>query len=550
MSWPLIAPALWQEPGLVLQDNSTDQQGAAAPDGLRQRADGLVGLSNMIGRRAWLRRPAAWALRWVDVSLRIFVIAFLFAVVIGVIDPFGLKRAGEVQSQRIAGRMFAPFYGMPPTSAGSPAASAQDHIAVVLIDDHTLQARESAWPPRYSYYDEVLRRVLAQQPRAVYVDILMEQRRDYDDSYTDARDGIAAEIGCAKVPVLFGVSAPGRRSIFSGVGSAASGCSTALPASNSDIVPVAQDVVTSWKGVGSDYPLLLAAKNVRDEGWVPSLSTGPGFGADYRSVALALYQQACRTRSDAGCRESARALNAQALGTPMSVQWGSTLPRLPVQPHGLGCVRTAPVGWWSRLASAAGLTVDGFLSGLDEQVENHRRERCAYTLTVFEEQLDDPALAAVLKDRVVLIGTRLNGLGDQVISPVHQQLPGVYLHAMALDNLMQWGSERMYTDSLRDRLSELLGMLLICFTAGAALLLTPRISPRWLRWLRSAVVVVACIGSSLLIVLVSQLYLRQPPGHWLSALVLACVAIWEVSWWNVREQPSARPAEIPETIHE
>lgn len=534
------------------QDNSTNQQvvnGLACPS---SQGDGLLGISDITWRRAWQRRLAAWVLRWVDVSLRIFGIAFLVAVVIGVIDPFGLKRAGEVQSQRIAGRMFAPFYGMPQTSPGSPAASAQDHIAVVLIDDHTLQARELAWPPRYSYYDEVLRRVLAQQPRAVYVDILMEQRRDYDDSYTDARDGIAAEIGCAKVPVLFGVSAPGRRSIFSGMGSAASGCSIASPASDSDVVPVVQDVVTSWKGVGSDYPLLLAAKNVRDEGWVPPLSTGPGFGADYRSVALALYQQACRTRSDAGCRESARALSAEALGTPMSVQWGSALPRLPVRPRGLGCVRTAPVGWRARLESAVGLTKDGFSGGLDEQVENRRRERCAYTLTVFEEQLDDPALGAVLKDRVVLIGTRLNGLGDQVMSPVHQQLPGVYLHAMALDNLMQWGSERMYTDSLRDRLSELLGMLLICFAAGAALLLTRRVPPRWLRWRRwwrSGAVVVACIGSSVLIVLVSQFCLRQPPGHWLSALVLACVAIGVAGWPDVRERPSAKPDETPENTH-
>ncbi|MCD0267894.1 CHASE2 domain-containing protein [Xanthomonas melonis] len=546
MSRPPDAPALWQEPGLGAQDNSTDQPGAGAPVSLQQQGDGLVGLSDMIGRRAWLRRPAAWALRWVDVSLRIFVVVFLLTVVVGVLDPFGLKRASEVQSQRIAGRMFAPFYGMPPTPAGSPPTIAQDHIAVVLIDDHTLRARELAWPPRYNYYDEVLRRVLAQRPRAVYVDILMERRRDYDDSYADARDGIAAEIGCAKVPVLFGVSAPGRRSIFSGVGSAASGCSTGPVATESGVTPVAQDVVTSWRGVGSDYPLLLAAENVRDEGWIPPLSTGPGFGADYRSVALALYQQACRTRSSAGCRERAQALSSEVLGTPMAVQWGSTLPRVQARPRGLGCVRTAPAGWWSRLHSALGLTRDGLASGVDAQAENRRRERCAYTLTVFEEQLDDPAVAVVLKDRVVLIGTRLSGLGDQVLSPVHQQLPGVYLHAMALDNLMSWGSQHMSTDSWRDRVAELLGMLLLCFAAGAALLLTRRVP---LRRLRAITVVVACLGSSLLIVLVSQLYLRQPPGHWLSTLVLAFVAIRAVGWRDVREQTLAQPAEAPENTH-
>lgn len=501
-------------------DISTEHQCASTSGDIHQRGDGLVGISDTIGRRVWLRRPAACVLRWVDVSLRIFVAVFLLTLLIGVIDPFGLKRAGEVQSQRIAARMFAPFYGMPSSAMNSPTAVAQDHIAVVLIDDHTLQSRDSAWPPRYSYYDEVLRRVLAQQPRAVYVDILMEQRRDYDDSYDDAHAGIEAEIGCGKVPVFFGVSAPGRRSIFSGVGPAASGCGAAASVASGSAMTAAQDVVTSWKGLGHDYPMLLAAQNVRDEGWTPPLATGPGFGADYRSVALALYQVACRTRSAAGCGEDARALSSDALGAPLSVQWGATLPRLPASLQGLSCVRSGHVGWWARLVGAAGLTWDGLFSGIDEQIQDQRRQRCAYTLTVFEEQLDDPAVAAVLKDRVVLIGTRLSGLSDQVMSPVHQQIPGVYLHAMALDNLMRWGSQRIYRDSWRDRIVELLSMLLLAFGAGAALMLTRRASLR--RW-RGLAVAVVCVGTSLLIVFLSQMVLRQPPDHWISALLLAFV---------------------------
>ncbi|MCS3809286.1 CHASE2 domain-containing protein [Xanthomonas sp. 4461] len=539
MSRPSVASAEWQELGLRARDISTEHHCASAPGDLQQQGDGLVGISDTIGRRTWLRRPAACVLRWIDVSLRIFVAVFLLTLVIGAIDPFGLKRAGEVQSQRIAARMFAPFYGRT-----SPSTTiAQDHIAVVLIDDHTLQSRDSAWPPRYSYYDEVLRRVLTQQPRAVYVDILMEQRRDYDDSYDDARAGIAAEMGCGKVPVFFGVSAPGRRSIFSGVGPAASGCGAAASVASGSAAIAAQDVVTSWKGLGNDYPMLLAAQNVRDEGWAPPLSTGPGFGADYRSVALALYQVACRTRSAAGCSEDARALTSDTLGAPLSVQWGSTLPRVPAPPRGLSCVRSAYVGWWTRLAGAAGLTRDGFFSGIDEHVEDQRRQRCAYALTVFEEQLDDPAVAAMLKDRVVLVGTRLSGLSDQVMSPVHQQIPGVYLHAMALDNLMTWGSRRIYRDGWRDRVVELLSMLLLAFGAGAALMLTRRPS---LRRVRSVAVAVVCAGTSLLIIVLSQMVLRQPPNHWISALVLAFVVTGAVGWRDLYNQPPARPAETPE----
>lgn len=44
--------------------------------------------------------------------------------------------------------------------------------------------------------------------------------------------------------------------------------------------------------------------------------------------------------------------------------------------------------------------------------------------------------AATLKDRFVFVGTNLAGLNDAVNSPVHGTLPGVYKHAVALDNLL------------------------------------------------------------------------------------------------------------------
>ncbi|NJC47951.1 UNVERIFIED_ORG: putative membrane protein [Xanthomonas campestris] len=536
-------------------DTSPEDRGAIAPGALQQVGDGLIGIRDMVDnsdllkRCRWLRRSVHWGLRWTDVSLRIFLAVFLLSFVVGVVDPFGLKRAGEVQSQRVAARMFAPFYGMP---SSSPTPTAQDHIAVVLIDDHTLRSRESAWPPRYSYYDEMLRRVLAQQPRAVYVDIVMEQRRGYDDSYEDARAGMETEIGCGKAPVFFGVSAPGRRSIFSGVGAAAPPCGVAASVIQGSTVTAAQDVVTSWKGLGSGYPMLLAAQNVRDEGWMPPLATSTGSGADYRSVALALYQIACHRRSAPGCSEDASALTSDALGAPLSVQWGSTLPRVPAPPEGLGCLQGTHVGWRERLADASEMTVHGLRSGLNEQIEDQRRQRCGYTLTVFEEQLDDPAVAAVLKDRVVLIGTHLSGLSDQVISPVHQKIPGVYLHAMALDNLMSWGSQRIYRDSWRDRVMEVVSMLIISLGAGAALMLTRRSFTHgsgWSRWSRHLAVASVCVVTSLLLIVISRMVLRQPPDNWISVLLIAVAVIYAIGWREIRKDLPAQTLDKPENRH-
>lgn len=52
--------------------------------------------------------------------------------------------------------------------------------------------------------------------------------------------------------------------------------------------------------------------------------------------------------------------------------------------------------------------------------------------------------ASYLDGRIVLIGVHLAALKDDVISPVHDRLPGVYAHGMALDNLLTYGG-RYYT---------------------------------------------------------------------------------------------------------
>ncbi|NEI74575.1 CHASE2 domain-containing protein [Rhizobium lusitanum] len=54
----------------------------------------------------------------------------------------------------------------------------------------------------------------------------------------------------------------------------------------------------------------------------------------------------------------------------------------------------------------------------------------------FIEKFGNPV--AVLKNRFVFVGSALHGLNDTVASPVHGPLPGVYKHAVALDNLISF----------------------------------------------------------------------------------------------------------------
>ena len=454
---------------------------------------------------AWLKRLSYALLQVLDYTMPI-LLGLVVAIGINAIEPFGLGNATKAHSQRISARLVAPFYN----------SQAQDHVAVVLIDDGTLQARGMAWPPRYAYYEEMLRRILAHQPRAVFVDVLLEERRDYDDSFAAAQESLTATLGDAGIPVYFGVSAPGRQSIFSASG--------------------ARNVVTSWHGTGSAYPLDIGEVNaLKPAGARPT--AGPVGVADSRSVALALYRDACPDAGQAGCTEAGTELGPEAELPPMAVRWGFNPPVVaePMREHLHGCLADARPGWRQRSSQSLQLLWDSFRSGAKDRIEDDKRQECAYTLTVFEEQLDgeallgdeDAGIGPLLKDRVVLVGTHLIGLNDRVLSPVHQQIPGVYLHAMALDNLMHWGRDYTHPPSRWKGigvgllnavvLSAVCGMLMACFSRA------PKEAPaRWPqnRWVQLTLLFVALAATGIVLSILFQRWLRMPPGDWIGMVLM------------------------------
>ncbi|MGI4858190.1 MAG: CHASE2 domain-containing protein, partial [Janthinobacterium lividum] len=55
-------------------------------------------------------------------------------------------------------------------------------------------------------------------------------------------------------------------------------------------------------------------------------------------------------------------------------------------------------------------------------------------------EADDKMLTTLIDGRIVMYGSALLAAGDYVNSPLEGDIPGVYLHAMALDNLITYGS--------------------------------------------------------------------------------------------------------------
>lgn len=67
---------------------------------------------------------------------------------------------------------------------------------------------------------------------------------------------------------------------------------------------------------------------------------------------------------------------------------------------------------------------------------------CPYAQTVVMSELkpsteaEEAHLHERLDGRIVMIGASLDGFNDQVATPLHGDIPGVFMHAMALDNLL------------------------------------------------------------------------------------------------------------------
>lgn len=76
--------------------------------------------------------------------------------------------------------------------------------------------------------------------------------------------------------------------------------------------------------------------------------------------------------------------------------------------------------------------------------------RCPYTQTITVAHLlgssGDADVSRVLAGGTVFYGAAFNLTGDRVVSPVFEELPGVYLHAMAYDNLATFRNDYKRAD--------------------------------------------------------------------------------------------------------
>ena len=349
-------------------------------------------------------------------------------------DPLGTTAAADAQSEALFIRLFGSSYE----------SAAQDAITVVLIDDAYLSEVGSAWPLSYPQQELLLEEIASYAPQAVFLDILhLHHHGNTDDRVERGLEQLLERVktmgegnGSHDATPLFVPKLV--RELPESVGCAGAD----LPPSLRSLSLVTEAAVTprlvksgarqtfiGWSGCRDRYPP-----------WVFDDPLRP-------TPAFALYRHACLhgTRTFPGCSAIQGAADpvslAAAFEVPMMVRWGSGPSADSVEGYvaaGLSDCARPPV--WKQILAMVPQT----LGGADGR---GMRALCPYTDTVHATWLlgnrtaNRDWLERMLRGRIVLIGTRLDGLQDRVVSPVDGQIPGVYLIAMALDNYLEYGDK-------------------------------------------------------------------------------------------------------------
>ena len=288
--------------------------------------------------------------------------------------------------------------------------SGRERILVVLFDDEYLHLQGQSWPVSYQDHADLIERLAMdpeRKPASIFWDVTFAQaRRDptlpaLGQAACDASLGQGVPVFLAALAGRNGLS---QREELEALNRAKGGrCFTNV------VVDVRADPLD---GIAWTYPVERAL----------ALAAGAP-PVRHPSAAVAVYE-----------KTAGRALADR--DTPIAIDWGL------VHPAGAGF----PVAQAYCEAGAydAKRYMPAVLRWLLSTLGliDAPRPICPYHETVSAARvidMDPDALADLVRGRHVMVGGFVNGYNDFVVSPIHGHIPGVYYHAMALDNLLVHG---------------------------------------------------------------------------------------------------------------
>ncbi|MBX2855994.1 MAG: CHASE2 domain-containing protein [Rhodobacteraceae bacterium] len=393
------------------------------------------------------------AFRWASVIVTVLFVLVLTVFYEGV-DLFGISQATSTHSAKIAARVAAPMYGYADGAEGDDDAAAHiapstRNITVVLIDSASLKQLNSSWPLSYQDQGRIFRRILSYKPRALFVNFAYAYDRGNLTPFLErlAKDGArfttAAKTGVSETGVLLPV-----------IGEAVAWSEEEVVDELLSPESPFEHGVVGFKDLSGYYP------------YADQIERPSGEKVKVPSAAFQLFELACAVDANAetprrigysGC-EDLETLREKDEGE-LWVEWGALHPELwqfagdyveatPEKLHqatqdSATCRYFAP-DFTSRVKETWAQIGNVFWGEGDAEVERI----CPYHVTipaydVFATNARMPDyLRWAIEDKIVLIGAAIPGASPRV-DIIDTQGPAVYLHAMALDNLLHQGADHL-----------------------------------------------------------------------------------------------------------
>lgn len=309
--------------------------------------------------------------------------------------------------KRATTRIYAPLLSLNYSDAGQRA------ITILTLDDADLKEYGLSWPVPLDYYQRLLDGVVKRQPKAIFLDVLFLDNKPKKD--VENLVGAACRSTDAGVPfflatfALESLSSDTERQLFAARTKSGTPC----------VIPVRPNVTPdSFDQSQWAYPL-----RPRNDGEDKDNASLPD------SVALSIY---CRLNAKT-CPANTEVALALIWATNAAPTNAATMVTRDDQGN-LKPVCRGVWNWWEIIPGAVMYRKIANMSMLQLCPYNQVIPVRAFKNYGFTaDQLDQE-----LRGKVVLIGADLKSIGDNLFSPLHGRLPGVHVHAMALDNLISF----------------------------------------------------------------------------------------------------------------
>jgi hypothetical protein len=346
--------------------------------------------------------------QWTQDNVAVAIVCAMVAVVLQYFTEIILS---DQLLERAIARVVTPLIGELHYKAG-----ARDRILVVHVDDVSKKEAKESWPASYRYHATTLsllgnakdKNGQPRPPKAIFVDLMFVQERE--DRSIDALTRVLCDLSDRGVRLFLAVPAedPRLRSGIEGLRSPKTG------APCYDKVSIVQSPDSADR-VAWQYPLW------HDVGGNPALRLP--------SAALAV-------------RDALHPPPLRAYAEQLALVWGT-------RDNDFGLTWEVPAAGGKPQPYCRGWKWRHLLPGF-VQPESFLRPDVADTrpLCVFHESMTTLELRALVADpergwtppEIVFYGASVEG-NDVIVSPVHGPIPGIYLHAMALDNLLVYGDD-------------------------------------------------------------------------------------------------------------